>query len=604
MNPVIPGMALPPGVSRMQTVKRLFAYLMIRKVRLAVVIILFFISIICFVLISILFGQAVEVITIGESQQDLFSIAAFTLALAVVSMITLVFAFRGLADITQHALYSLRKDLFGHMQTLSLKFYDRQPIGELMSRLTNDVDTIFNLFQMPLGILVMGTIMLVVTLIVMLALNVFLTIVASLVIPVLMGFVWLISRMAAPAFEFLQIQLSNLNGLMEETLAGERTVIAYQQQEQGSSALKTVSDGIQDTGARAQLLALIIHPITTMSTFIDVGVVALVGSVMVIRGTMSVGVLTSFLSLTMLFIFPLTAMFANYNFVLSAIVGAGRIFSIMDEKPDITDRAGAKPIRPIDGHVVFYNVDFSYIPGRKILRHNTFEALPSQMIGLCGPTGAGKSTIINILTRYYDIDSGTIMIDGQDIYDVTQDTLRRQIGVVLQEPFLFTDTIMNNLKYAREGATDEECIRAAKDANCDDFIGRLPEGYNTVLVDGGSNLSQGQRQLLTIARAMIANPRMLILDEATSNVDTRTEWAIQQAIRKLQEGRTSFVIAHRLSTIRHASKILVINNGEIIEQGIHEELMAKHGFYFDLYMSQFKGRVAEILPGGTGSPAG
>jgi ATP-binding cassette subfamily B protein len=389
---------------------------------------------------------------------------------------------------------------------------------------------------------------------------------------------------------------------MEETLTGERTVIAYQQQEHSSSALKKVSEGIQDTGARAQLLALIIHPITTMSTFIDVGVVALVGSVMVIRGTTTVGVLTSFLSLTMLFIFPLTSMFANYNFILSAIVGAGRIFSIMDEKPDLTDRPSAKPIRPIEGHVVFKDVDFSYIPGRKTLRNNTFEALPNQLIGLCGPTGAGKSTIINILTRYYDIDSGTITIDGQDIYEVTPDSLRRQIGVVLQEPFLFTDTILNNLKYARNGATDEECIQAAKDANCDDFIIRLPDGYNTVLVDGGGNLSQGQRQLLTIARAMIANPRMLILDEATSNVDTRTERAIQQAIRKLQEDRTSFVIAHRLSTIRHASKILVINNGEIIEQGSHDELMAKRGFYYDLYMSQFKGRIADILPDVAGSP--
>jgi len=580
--------------------RRLLFYLAMRRSRLAMVMVLFIISIACFLYISILLGQAVELISTGGMLQDLWDLSIITLAMAIISLFSLLAAFRSLAGITQQALYSLRKDLFGHMQKLSLKFYDRQPIGELMSRLTNDIDTITNLFQMPLGMLIMGVIMLVMIIIAMLVLNIFLTLVAIFVIPLMIGFVYIIAKAAGPAFELLQTRLSNLNGLIEETLAGEKTVIAYRQQDYVSNKLRNVSGKVRDVGARAQLLSLIINPLTTMSVYLDIGVVSLVGSVMVIRGAATVGVLTSFLSLAILFIFPLFALFANYNFVLSAIVGAERIFAIMDEKPDIMDRPDARPMGSVKGHVVFDNVDFSYVEGRKILKHNSFEALPGELIGLCGPTGAGKSTIINILTRYYDIDSGKITIDGQDIYDVTQDSLRRQVGVVLQEPFLFTDTVMNNLKYAREDAAEEECKRAAKDANCDNFIMRLPEGYNTVLVDGGNNLSQGQRQLLTIARAMIANPRMLILDEATSNVDTRTERSIQEAMKKLQEGKTSFVIAHRLSTIRNADRILVINEGEIVEQGSHDEMMANRGFYYEMYMSQFRGRIADIIPGISG----
>lgn len=257
------------------------------------------------------------------------------------------------------------------------------------------------------------------------------------------------------------------------------------------------------------------------------------------------------------------------------------------------DRPDAVQLQPIEGLVHFEHVDFSYLPGRRVLRDNSFEAFPGQMIGLVGPTGAGKSTIMNILTRYYDLDRGSISIDGQEISSLFQESLRRQVGVVLQEAFLFSATVMENLRYARENATDQECITAAKEANADDFIMQLPQGYNTLLTERGANLSQGQRQMITIARAMVANPRMLILDEATSNVDTRTEKLIQEGLHRLMEGRTSFVIAHRLSTVRKAAAILVIKEGEIIERGSHEELMARQGFYYDLYMSQFKGALAK-----------
>ena len=586
------------GQRRKRTFLRLLGYLGEKKGTLAAVIILFLAGSVSFILLSVFLGISVNALTGTIDMSALSRLVLLMAAFAGLSFVCFFLGFRLLARVTQSALFRLRQELFEHMQTLSLRFYDRQPIGELMSRVTNDIDVVTAFFQQPLGTLLMGIFMLATTLIAMFSLHATLAAIASIAIPLLIGLVYLLARVAGPAFVLLQERLADLNGLLEETIAGERTIIAYRQQETVATKEDGVSEGARDVGSRAQIFSLIIYPLTILITNIDIALVALVGSIMIIRGDLSVGVLTTFLSLTLLFVLPLITIFANYNFLLRAGVSAGRIFSILDEKPDIIDKPGAAEMKPVVGHVVFQNVNFSYVPGRQILKNNSFEALPGQMIGLCGPTGAGKSTIINILTRYYDIDSGSIEIDGQSIYDVTQASLRRQIGVVLQEPFLFSDTVMNNLRYGREDATDEECIAAAKETRCHDFISRLPEGYATVLSDGGSNLSQGQRQLLTIARAMIANPRILILDEATSNVDTRTEKDIQVAIRKLQEGRTSFVIAHRLSTIRSSQQILVINNGEIVERGTHDQMMKSKGFYYELYMSQFKGRIAEILPGG------
>ena len=588
--------AVPAGPGKIKSLLRAMRYLGSRKARFISVIFLFLVGTIAFISLSVMLGIAVNSLSATTDPGQLYRLVAVMAGFAFVAFITYYLGFRIFADVTQTALFLLRQDLFEHTQELSLRFFDRQPIGELMSRVTNDIDVVTAFFQQPLGTLIMGIFMLVTTLVAMLLLDARLATIAAIAIPLLMGLVWLLSRTAGPSFALLQEKLADLNGLMEETIAGEKTIIAYRQQAQVSGKQEEVSEGARDTASRAQVLSLMMNPLTVLVTNINIALVALVGSVMIIHGTLSVGVLTTFLSLTLMFVLPLVTIFANYNFILSAAVSAGRIFSIMDEQPDVIDQPGAVELKPVLGHVVFKDVNFSYVPGRQVLKHNSFEAMPGQMIGLCGPTGAGKSTIINILTRYYDIDSGLIEIDGQDIYTVTQASLRKQIGVVLQEPFLFSDTVMNNLKYGREGATDGECIAAAKDANCDEFITRLPDGYNTVLTDGGSNLSQGQRQLLTIARAMVANPRILILDEATSNVDTRTERNIQAAIRKLQEGRTSFVIAHRLSTIRPAQQILVINNGEIVERGTHDEMMKAKGFYYDLYMSQFKGRIAEIIP--------
>ncbi|WP_347404195.1 ABC transporter ATP-binding protein [Nodosilinea sp. P-1105] len=301
-----------------------------------------------------------------------------------------------------------------------------------------------------------------------------------------------------------------------------------------------------------------------------------------------------FLQYTRQLALPITSISNSLDQLLAALSSAERVFKVMDEQPAIQDSSTAFALPPIQGHLMFKDVNFAYVPNRPVLKHNSFEALPGQKIGLCGPTGAGKSTLINLITRYYDIDSGDILIDGYSLYDVRKDSLRQQIGIVLQEPFLFSDTVMNNLRYARLDATEKVCIEAAKQANTHEFIERLPNGYDTLLAKRGSNLSQGQGQLLTIARMMVQNPRLVILDEATSNVDTRTEQHIQEALTRLMAGRTSFVIAHRLSTIRDSDQNLVLKSGEIVERGTHDSLMQQQGLYHELYMSQFKGKLAVV----------
>ncbi len=355
-----------------------------------------------------------------------------------------------------------------------------------------------------------------------------------------------------------------------------------------------MAGGVYDVASKAFFTSLLQFPVTNALTMLQITLVLLVGSLMVVGGELQVGTVISFVGFAALLASPLSEVANLTSTTLNAVAGGRRVFAIIDEEPTVVDAPDAGEFNFEGGYIQFDNVDFSYVPGRKILKHNTFEAKPGQMIGICGPTGAGKSTIINILTRYYDIDSGAIYVDGQNLAHLTQKSLRKQIGAVLQEAFLFSDTVMNNLKYAREGATDEECIEAAKQANAHEFIMNLPQGYDTMMSERGANLSQGQRQMITIARAMVAQPKILILDEATSNVDTRTERLIQEGLRKLMEGKTSFVIAHRLSTIRNAHNIMVVNGGEIVEFAPHDELMAMKGFYYALYMGQFKGKA----PGG------
>jgi ATP-binding cassette subfamily B protein len=580
---------------RKGTLGRLMKYLMLQKGKLLVSLVLLIIGTFTFLYVNLLLGDVINILSTTKDIRSINNVAIIMGGLSVTTLICLYLGFRFITDVTQNALFRLRQEIFEHMQTLSLRFFDKQPIGELMSRVTNDMDTINNLFQAPFGLTIQSAIMLVLTIIALFTLSPLLAGVAVVVIPILAVFVAVLAHVSSPSFTMLQIRLGDLNGVMEETLEGQRTVISNRHQKTSSEKEASISTDVSKAGEKAHILALFITPLCLMASFISIAIVAIFGVKMLVAGTITIGALSSAISFCLLFVLPLFFIFFNYNFWLSAMVGAGRIFEILDSQPDVKDKPGAKELPPVTGHIIFKDVNFSYVPGRRVMKEANFEAKPGMRIGLCGPTGAGKSTIINILTRYYDIDSGEILVDGINIADILQDSLRKQIGVVLQEPILFTDTVLNNLKYAREGATNDECIAAAKAADCDEFVNRLPHGYDTVLVDGGANLSQGQRQLLTIARAMIAQPKMLILDEATSNVDTRTEKVIQGAIRKLQEGVTSFSIAHRLSTIKDSDKILVVDDGAIVEQGNHDQLMAMRGLYYNLYMSQYKGKIGEVL---------
>ena len=592
------------------TTKRALLYLAPRKWKLALVLFLMGVYAAMLSFLPLLMGDATDILAKAPGPvEPLLRIVEGLVAVGVILWVTGIVSQWLLADIAQDALFRLRSDLFAHIQTLSMNFFDRRPIGELMSRVTNDTQVIEQFLS--IGFLQTGQALMtiVITTILMFYVSPLLTLFTFLVVAGLIGFSIFITRISTPAFLVLQNQTGELNGYAEEWLSGQKTVIAGRRETAAKKEFSRLSDQLAVTGEKAQFTALISQPVANIFTRLESILLFLIGGILVIEGDIQIGVLVAFIGFAMNLLGPLSEIFTMYAQILNAIVGAGRVFAILDEKPGVADLAAAPALPAIKGTVDFDHVTFSYIPGRTILKDNTFHAKPGMVFGLCGPTGAGKSTVINILTRYYDIEKGAISVDGTDIRAVGQDSLRVQIAQVLQEPFLFTDTIMANLKYARDGATDDECIAAAKQANAHDFIVRQPKGYDTLLVDGGANLSGGQRQMLTIARAIVARPKMLILDEATSNVDTRTEKLIQEGLIQLQRGKTSFIIAHRLSTIRHADLILVIDKGEIIERGTHADLMAGKGFYYTLYMSQFRGKVADIAENtapdpGTYNPGG
>jgi ATP-binding cassette subfamily B protein len=537
-------------------------------------------------------GQAVNVIsdpngTVAELQRWVI----YAVIAGAVFLVMSFIAERMFADLATRGLQKLQTHLFSHMQTLSLNFFDRQPIGELLSRITNDTEVVSLFYEQAVGPIIRASITIILAFLVMVFIDWRLTIVALLIVPVILILTNVIERISTPAFAKLQEELGTLSGFQEESLSGHKVIISKRQQDWADEVNDKLAANLYEVGSKAFFTSLLQYPLTQSLASIQVVLVMVVGSLMVLGGQTTLGTVIAFAGYAALLSRPLSEIANLTSTTLNAVAGGRRVFHIIEEEPTVKDAPDATEFEFKGGHIECIDVDFSYVPGRKILRHNTFDVQPGEAIGICGPTGAGKSTLINILTRYYDIDSGTILIDGQDLSNLSQESLRKQVGVVLQEAFLFSDTVMNNLKYARAGATEEECIEAAKEANAHEFIMNLPQGYDTMLTERGANLSQGQRQMITIARAMVAQPKVMILDEATSNVDTRTEKLIQEGLRKLMEGKTSFSIAHRLATIRDSAKIMVLNGGEIVEYDPHDELMADKGFYYALYMSQFKGKA-------------
>ncbi|HEY7976425.1 MAG TPA: ABC transporter ATP-binding protein, partial [Ktedonobacterales bacterium] len=496
-----------------------------------------------------------------------------------------------MAGVSQRVVYRMRRQVEEKLARLPLRYYDSQTHGEIMSRAVNDMDNVSNTLQQSVAQFITSLVTVIGVIILMLTINWILTLVTLVTLPLSVVVTLIIARRSQRYFASQQRALGELNGHVEEMFTGHPIVKAFGRERQSLAAFDAMNDDLYKAGWRAQFVSGMIFPLMMSIGNLGFVGVAVVGSVLVTQGTVAIGDVVAFILYARQFSQPITQLASFSNTIQLAIASAERIFELLDEQEQVPEAVEATIAAP-SGHVEFEHVSFSYKPDEPLIVDMNIEAKPGQTVAIVGPTGAGKTTFVNLLMRFYELDSGRILVDGVDITRLARADLRRMFGMVLQDTWLFNGTIRENIAYGREDATEAEIVQAAKTAQADHFIRTLPEGYDTVLNQEASNLSQGQKQLLTIARAVLANPPILILDEATSSVDTRTEVLIQDAMLTLMSGRTSFVIAHRLSTIRGADLILVMNHGTIVEQGTHEALLAAGGFYANLYNSQFAAREA------------
>lgn len=494
-----------------------------------------------------------------------------------------------MVGVTQNTVRQMRQDLFVKFQNLPIRYFDTRTHGELMSRTTNDISNVSNTLNQSVTQLLSSVFMLVGSLVMMLILSPWMTLVTTTTIPIITFAARRITKYTRKYFADQQRHLGEINGFVEETISGQRVVQVFHREERVLQEFRVINDRLRKVGIKAQSLSGSMGPLMNATSNLTFAIIAIAGGWMAFRNVVTIGIVVSFLNYSRLFSQPVNQLANQYNMVQSAIAGAERVFDVLDADSEYHALTESASLERICGEVVFDRVDFGYSRDVPVLKDISFVAKPGDTIALVGPTGAGKTTIVNLLTRFYDIDSGEITIDGVNIRTFDKHWLRNQLGLVLQDAYLFSDTIRENIRYGRLDATDAEVEEAATLANADGFIRKLPHGYDALLTAEGRNLSQGQRQLITIARAILANPAILILDEATSNVDTRTEVHIQEAMHRLMRGRTSFVIAHRLSTIRDADVILVIDHGQIMERGSHAELLEHKGIYYELYTSQFSG---------------
>ena len=543
--------------------------------------------------------------TAGLTRLVLIMIVLFVIGSVMTGLTFFVMAWTG-----QHVLRQLRVQVFDHLHRLSLGYYGEHTAGDLMSRITNDTSAIEQAVSFALVQVISGALLLVWITYVMFTLNVPFALLSLLVAPLMFVATLWFSSQARKAFRTSRKEIGNVNAELQESISAVREAQAFNRADENIEQFKEVNAANRDANVRAVSFTAALGPTLEALSYIAMALVVGVGGYLLLTGdelwgtAVSLGLVITFMGYVQRFNQPIQQIAVLWTNIQNALAGAERIFGLIDESPAVQDKAGAMEIPEIVGRVRFDMVSAHYKEGEPVLKDVDFIAEPGQTIAIVGPTGAGKTTIINLIPRFWDVTGGSVTIDGQDVRDITAESLRHQIGIVLQDTFLFSASVMDNIRFGRPEASDEDVLAAARLANADSFIERLPQKYETVLGERGSGLSQGQRQLLAIARAALADPRILILDEATSSVDTRTERLIQKAFTELLRGRTAFVIAHRLSTIRNADVILVLDQGQIIERGVHADLLARKGFYYNLYMSQFKKQEEmEAAPVADGLPA-
>lgn len=571
-----------------ETTKRLLGYIGDKKISLILIFILCVITTVISIAGTRINGIVVDkYIAVGDIS-GLFKICITLVIMHLVSTISTFMQNRLMVDVGQKTSYSIRKDMFEKMQKLPISYYDTHSSGDLMSRLTNDIDNINTTISQSLTQLISGVINVVGMLIAMLILNPILAIIGLISSPITMVMSRKLLGKTQPLFVKKQKILGELNGYIEENISGQKAVLLFSQEDEVKDRFRVINKNMTESSILADAISGCMGPINNFLNNLTYLILAVAGGVFIVRGMdITVGVIFTIILYMRSFNQPINQILNIANTLQGALAGAERVFEVMDEDIE-KDSENAKDISNLEGEVEFKNVDFSYSEDKKILNNINLTVEKGQTIAIVGPTGSGKTTIINLLNKFYNIDSGSILIDGKNINDISMKSLRKSVAIVLQDTYLFTKSVKENLRYANLNATDEDIVKAAKLSNAHHFIMQLEDGYDTILEDNGSNLSQGQRQLLAITRAVLCESSILILDEATSSIDTRTEVAIQDAMIKLMENKTTFIIAHRLSTIKNADVIIAIKDGEIIEKGSHEELLKEDGFYANLYNSQFK----------------
>ena len=590
------GVNLDKAENSKATIKRVMQYLKAHKKSLILVVVFILIYVILNMVTTLMLKPIVDdyIVPMLQNPEDgtlkikFIQIMVIYIVIIVLSTIFSYLNSKIMLKVSQVAVAEMREDVFNKLQKLPIKYFDTHPTGELMSKIVNDIENVSTALNTSVNQIISGGLTVILTLITMLIISPILALISILALPVMLVSVGIIAKINKTQFIKSQECLAEVNSYIEEYVSGQKVVKAFNKEEYIKENFKDKNLKLKKEGFMAQAVAGVVMPVMLNISSITTAITAVVSGVLAINGKITLGTITLYTKFSREFSRPIQEVTNQFNVIQAGIAGAERCFQIIDEEVEFKDNEGKPEIQEVKGHVELKGVCFSYNKKDEILKDINIEAKPGETVAIVGPTGAGKTTIINLLTRFYDIDKGEILIDGVNIKDIEKASLRDSLGIVLQDTVLFNETVKENIRFGKLESSEEEIEEAAKLANAHSFIKRLPHGYDTILADDASNVSKGQAQLLNIARVILKNPKILVLDEATSNVDTRMEVKIQEAMGKLLKGRTSFVIAHRLSTIRNADKIIVINDGQVKEQGTHEELISKKGIYYTMYTGIFE----------------